>query len=145
MSAYNSRANTIVEHQHHTICDLLVKTCKGDLSQRPSVMPFIFWADGITTRKATRHMPYYMAYGIEPILPFNITQATFLVPDMVEPIITNDLIARHTRHLKKHPTDLATIWEQVLTSRLTSGSQFKKHFMHSLHNVDFAVGVLILV
>ncbi|OAX31891.1 hypothetical protein K503DRAFT_674618, partial [Rhizopogon vinicolor AM-OR11-026] len=53
ISAYNSKANGIVEHQHHTIRDSLVKACDGDITQWPTLMPHIFWADRITTRKST--------------------------------------------------------------------------------------------
>jgi hypothetical protein len=40
--AYNSRANGIVERQHRTIRDSLVKACNGDASRWPAVAPFIF-------------------------------------------------------------------------------------------------------
>ena len=101
ISAYNSRANSIVEQQHRSIRDSLVKACNGDTSRWPAVAPFIFWADRATTRKATGFSPFYMAHGVEPILPFNITLATFLIPNLVKPLTTNKLIATHTQKLEK--------------------------------------------
>jgi hypothetical protein len=101
ISAYNSRANGIVERQHRSIRDSLVKACNGDASQWPVVAPFVFWADCATTRKATSLSPFYMAHGIEPILPFNITLATFLVPNLVKPLTTDELIATCARQLEK--------------------------------------------
>jgi hypothetical protein len=47
-------------------------------------------------RKATGFSPFYMAHGVEPILPFDITLATFLIPNLVKPLTTNELIAMHT-------------------------------------------------
>jgi len=93
ISAYNFRADGIVERQHHTIHDSLVKACEGDTAQWLTVTPFIFWADHTTMHKSTGHSPFYITHGIEPILPFNITMVTFLIPDIDEPLATNDLLA----------------------------------------------------
>ena len=40
--AYNSQANGIVERQHHTIRESIVKACEGTISKWPSVMPYMF-------------------------------------------------------------------------------------------------------
>jgi transposase InsO family protein len=49
ISAYNSKANSLVECAHRTIRDLLVKTCNGDITQWPTLTHHVFWADCITT------------------------------------------------------------------------------------------------
>ena len=46
----------------------------------------------VTTRKSTGHTPFYMTHGVEPILPFDITLATFLVPDIPPKLDTADLL-----------------------------------------------------
>jgi transposase InsO family protein len=93
ISAYNSRANGIVEHQHRTIRESIVKACKGTIAKWPAIAPHAFWADHAMTCKSTGHTPFFMAHGIEPILPFDITLATFLVPNIAKPLATEDLIA----------------------------------------------------
>ena len=93
ISAYNSRANGIVEWQHHTIWESIVKACKGDILKWPSIAPHAFWADHATTHKTTGHTPFYMAHGIKPILPFDITLATFLVLNISPKLDTVDLLA----------------------------------------------------
>jgi len=57
------------------------------------VAPFIFWADRATTHKSTSHSPFYMTHSVKPILSFNITMVTLLIPDINELLTTDDLLA----------------------------------------------------
>jgi len=103
--AYNLQANSIIERQHRTICDTILKACKGNYSHWPTFAPFTFWADCATTRKSTGFSPFYMVHGVEPILPFNLAMATFLVPDLNTPLSTKDLlIARAASSRSAQPT-----------------------------------------
>jgi len=145
ISAYNSRANGIVEQQHHTIRESLVKACEGNISKWPSLAPHTFWADRVTTRRATGHTPFFMAHGVEPILPFDITLATFLVPDIAKPLSTSELLAIRACQLQKHDEDLAAIHDNVLKCRFESVRQFERTHERTLHDFDFKPGALVLV
>jgi transposase InsO family protein len=145
ISAYNSRANGIVERQHRTIRESIVKACEGDISKWPVIAPHVFWADRATTRKSTGHTPFYMAHGVEPILPFDITLATFLVPDIAKPLTTDELIAIRTRQLQKRDDDLSAIHTNILRSRFSSVQQFERAFEKTIRNHDFKPGALVLV
>jgi len=68
------------------------------------------------TRKATGLTPYYAVHGIEPLLPFDITEATFLIASILMPLSMADLLAVHACMLQKHDEDLAKIYERVLTA-----------------------------
>ena len=57
-----------------------------------------------------------MAHSIEPILPFDIILATFLVPDLTKPLTTEELIAIRARQLEKRQDDLAAIQDRILKS-----------------------------
>ena len=116
ISAYNSQANSIVKRQHCTVCESIFKACNSDDSCWPKVTPFAFWADRATTRKSTGYSPFFMVHGVEPILPFDLAQATFLVPDLTKPLSTRDLLAIRTRQLQKCPADLAAIHDRILAS-----------------------------
>jgi len=145
ISAYNLQANGIVERQHCTIHESIFKACNGDDSSWPTVAPFAFWADRATTRKSTGHSPFFMVHGVEPILPFDIIQATFLIPNLTQPLSTEDLLATHIRQLQKHPADLAAIHDRITASRHASVRQFEKHYTNTIRDFDFAPGSLVLV
>ena len=145
ISPYNSRANGIVERQHRTIRESIMKACEGNPSKWPTVAPHAFWADRVTTRKLTGHTPFYMAHGIEPLLPFDITLATFLVPDVAKPLTTTELIAIRTRQLQKRTVDLAAIHDNVVRSRFASVRQFERTFENTIRDHNFRPGALVLV
>jgi hypothetical protein len=145
ISAYNSRANGIVEWQHRTIRESLVKACQSDISRWPAVAPHVFWADRATICKSTGYSPFYMAHGIEPLLSFDITLATFLIPDLVKPLSTADLLAIRARQLEKREDDLDNIRDNILKARLASARQFERQFKNTIRHVSFQPGDLVLV
>lgn len=98
----------------------IVKTCEGDISRRPTVTPFVFWADRVTIRKSMGYSPFFIAHGIEPTLPFDLTEMTFLLPKLDEPLTEEELLAIRARQLEKCDADLATLHDHVLKSRYTS-------------------------
>jgi len=145
ISAYNSQVNGIVKRQHCTIQDSIFKACNGKDSRWPKVAPFAFWADRATVRKSTSYSPFYMVHSVEPILLFDLIQATFLVPDLTQPLSTEDLLAVCACQLQKCPVDLASIYNCILASRHASVCQFEKQYANTIHDLDFTPGSLVLV
>ena len=86
-----------------------------------------------------------MAHGVEPILPFDIMMATFLVPDLVKPLTTDDLIATRACQLEKRQEDLATIHNHILKSRFASAHQFERQHACTIRDFDFKPGALVLI
>ena len=86
-----------------------------------------------------------MAHGIEPILPFDLVEATFLVPKLDKLLLRVDLIAIWARQLEKQELDLAMVKEQVLKARYASIAQFEKKNASLIKDYDFAPSSLVLV
>jgi len=86
-----------------------------------------------------------MAHRVEPILPFDITLATFLVPNLTKPLSTADLLTVHAHQLKLRESDLASIHDNVLKACLASIKQFKCRYKNTLLSYNFQPGNLVLV
>jgi hypothetical protein len=86
-----------------------------------------------------------MAHGIEPLLPFDIMLATFLVPDVAKPLTTTELITIRTRQLQKRAVDLAAIHDNIVHSRFASVQQFERTFENTIRDHDFRPGALVLI
>jgi len=86
-----------------------------------------------------------MAHSVEPILPFDITLATFLVPDIAKLLSTSELLAICMHQLQKHDEDLAVIHNNVLKCCFESVRQFEQTHECALHDFDFKPGALVLI
>ena len=145
ISGYNSRANGIVESKHFDVREAIVKTCKGNESKWREVLPQVFWAERVTIRRATGYSPYYMVHGVHPLLPFDILEATYLVPSQDFGMSTEELIAVRAQQLAKRPEDIAKMQDVVADSRAKNLIQFEKRHASRIIDFDFKPGALVLV
>jgi hypothetical protein len=145
VSAYNSRANGAVERSHRDMRESLLKACDGDPSRWTSVAPYVFWADRVTTRRATGHSPFFMAHGVEPVLPFDISEATYLFPPPQDLLSTQDLIVLRAQQLQKRDVEIARYQDQVYRRRLRSAEEFEEKYARSIKDYNFDPGTLVLV
>ena len=127
------------------IRDSLVKMCAGNIKQWHEYALYTFWADRVKTRKATGLMPYYATHGVEPLLPFDITKATFLTTAISTPLPTANLLVIWARMLQKHNEDLAKIHGRVLVARYTSIQDFKRKNANRISDCNFKSEELVLV
>ncbi|PCH41818.1 hypothetical protein WOLCODRAFT_70431, partial [Wolfiporia cocos MD-104 SS10] len=86
-------ANGVVERGHFIIRESLVKACDGDLSSWPDLLPHAFFTDRITITRATGHSPYYLLFGVHPVLPFDLSEASFMTDAYRSGMSTADLLA----------------------------------------------------
>lgn len=120
ISAYNSRANGIVERQHRPVRESLMKASDGDEAKWPTVLHSVLWAERVTIQRSTGFSPYRIAHGVEPLFPFDLAEATYLVPSLDAPLTTAELLGIRARQLQKRKEDLESIAGRVLESRRES-------------------------
>lgn len=145
ISPYNKQANGIAERSHRSVRDALVKTCGDTGLAWPNVIHAVFWAERATITKSTGMSPFFAAHGVEPLLPFDLAEATYLAPRLDAQVSTADLLATRARQLLKRDEDLADIADRVFAARKQSAAHFIEHHKNSIRNYDFKPGDLVLV
>jgi hypothetical protein len=145
ISAYNSKANGVVERGHFVIREAILKSCNGNVNQWPSKVHHAFFADKCITRRSTGFSPFYLLHGVDPVLPFDLTEATFMVQGFRSGMSTVELQALRIRQLEKRPEDIEQAAMAIQESRLQSKRQFEKLFRHRITGHIFKSGDLVLI
>jgi hypothetical protein len=89
--------------------------------------------------------PYLAVHSVEPLLPFDIVEATFLAPSITSKLSDSDLLAIRARSLQKRDEDLAQIHDRVLSARYALIRDFEKKNANRIHDYKFNIGDLVLV
>ena len=89
----NSKANGVVERGHFIIREAIVKACEGNIDLWPNIVAMAFFADRVSTSSVTGFSAYYLLHGTHPILPFDLTEASFMVNGFATNMSTSDLLA----------------------------------------------------
>lgn len=145
ISAYNSKTNRVVERGHFTIREVLVKACQDKISQWPDYVPYAFFADKVTVRRQTGFMPFYLLYGTNPVLPFDLAEATFMVESFQAGMSSEDLLAARIQQLQKRPEDMEKAAAVLKENRFKSKEQFEHCFRTKMRHQPLSDGSLVLV
>lgn len=145
ISGYNSKANGIVEWSHFDVRQALFKACDGDQSKWSSVAYLVFWAERVTVRRRMGCSPYFATTGTQPLLPFDISEADYLLPPPESPLTMTELISRRAIALQKRREHLAELHNKVHSARLKAAQQFEKDHSHMIKDYNFKTGDLVLI
>jgi hypothetical protein len=145
ISGYNSRANGLVERSHFDVRQALFKACDGEESKWSASAYSVFWAERVTVRRRMGCSPYFATTGTHPLLPFDISEANYLLPPPDSILSTTDLISRRAIALQKRRGHLAQLHDKVHSARLTAAKRFEKDHATTIHDYDFKLGDLVLV
>ncbi|KAA1478920.1 hypothetical protein DENSPDRAFT_752872, partial [Dentipellis sp. KUC8613] len=127
------------------IREAIVKECRGDIDQWPSKLPHALFADKVTVSQVTGFSPFFLIHGVHPVLPFDLTEATFLVEGFRSGMSASSLLALRMRQIEKRPQDIKNAAAKLKKYRLGSKAQFEKRFKHALRTEPFKPGDYVLV
>ncbi|KAJ2936233.1 hypothetical protein H1R20_g861, partial [Candolleomyces eurysporus] len=145
ISPYNSQANGPVERRHYDVREALMKATQGNENDWPLVAASVFWAERVTVQRSTGYSPYYIAHGIEPILPFDLAESTLMAPPITSTMSTTDLIAYRATQLQRRQEDLERVKTSLHKARIASARQYEERFRATIKDFNFAPGTLVLV
>ena len=145
ISGYNSRANGLVERSHFDVRQALFKACDGEESKWSSTAYSVFWAERVTIRRRMGCSPYFATTGAHPLLPFDISEANYLLPSPDSVLSSTALISRRAIALQKRRSHLADLNDKVHSARLEAARRFEKEHSASIKDFDFKLGNLVLI
>ena len=145
ISPYNSKANGVVERGHFTIREAIVKACEGDIEKWPYKVAMAFFADRISTSTITGYSAYYLLHGVHPILPFDLTEASFMVSGFTTNMSSSELLALRIRQLERHPADVLQAAQTLKDAHFRSKAQFERRFHKKLRRSLYQPGDMVLL
>jgi transposase InsO family protein len=145
ISPYNSKANGVVERGHFTIREAIVKACQGNIDLWPTKVAMAFFADRISTSTVTGFSAYFLLHGVQPVLPFDLTEASFMVNGFTSGMSSSDLLALRIQQLERHPSDIFQAALTLKKARFKSKAQFERRFHRKLKRSFYQPGDLVVV
>lgn len=146
ISAYNSKANGIIERPHWDVRQMLYKTLGADnVSKWYWFLPYIMWADRVTVRKRLGCSPFFMVTGANPILPLDVKEATWLVKPPTGIMSDEDLIAFRAQALAKHKVHIDAMRKRINDQKYEALLRYEKDYKSVITEYSFKPGDLVLV
>ena len=145
ISSYNSKANGVVERGHFIIRESILKACEGRWDKWPDYVQHVFFTDHITVSQSTGFSPYYLLYGVDPILPFDLAEMTCLADAFHVGMSASDLLATRIRQLQKRPNDIQAAAQMLLKTRLHSKEVFEQRYERRMRRQLYEPGELVIV
>ena len=90
-------------------------------------------------------LPYFTTTSTHPLLPLDITKATYLLPPPDAPLSSTDLIAWRTVALQKCQSHLAAVASDVYTTRIKAAICFEQEHAATIVKYNIKLGDLILI
>jgi ribosomal protein L21E len=103
------------------------------------------FADRITVNSVTGYSPYYLLHGIHPLLPFDLSEATFLVDGFRSGLSTAELLTLRIRQSTRHQEDIERAAHTLRSARFKSKQQFEQRYRKRLRKERYAPGEMVLV
>jgi hypothetical protein len=137
ISGYNSRANGLVERPHFDVRQSLFKAADGEANRWASTAYTVFWAERITVRKRMGCSPYFVSTASHPLIPLDISEATYLQPPPTSILSSTELITRRAIALQKRSEDINKLYSRVFEARRKAAVRFKRIHARTIRDFDF--------
>jgi hypothetical protein len=111
----------------------------------PDKLRAALFADNITVRWSTGYSRYFLLHGIDPVLPFDIWESTFLVEGFKDNLFQEELLALHIRQIEHHDEDMHKAMQILQQYSLNSKRQFERLFETRLVHGSYPPRTLILI
>ncbi|KIK51895.1 hypothetical protein GYMLUDRAFT_115402, partial [Collybiopsis luxurians FD-317 M1] len=98
---YHLQGNGVVERSHVPLVEAIVKAVGDAIGNWPYLLSpalFVIW---ITASRVTGFSPYYLHYGVHPVLSFNVLEVTWQMLDWDKVATTAKLLTMRILQLQR--------------------------------------------
>jgi hypothetical protein len=89
--------------------------------------------------------PYFAVTGTHPLLPLDISEATYLLPPPKSVLSTTEFITRHAIMLQNCREQLSQLHSDMYEARLRVALRFEHKHASTIRDYDFKQGNLVLM
>jgi len=139
VASYHLQSNAVIERGHQQIVDDLAKLGPKWVKN----LPFVLWADRITTRVSTGFTPYRLVLGQDCILPVELYASSWTIIEWRKVKTTAELLAARARQLERREEDREEAQENVRKSRLRNNVYFDKNHWERVQTMEIEDMVLL--
>lgn len=145
ISGYNSQAQGVIENRHFDVREGLFKIARGNPKWWWRCLYAMLWAERVTVSRQLGMSPYRATTGVEPILPFDYVEATFLLDPPTAPLSRTDLIATRAAALQYRGEELENLRSRVHKARLEAVDRWVETHRNRIVDFDFKRGDIVLL
>jgi len=145
ISPYNPTANGMVERGHGVYIDSIWKVLQGNTSKWPDLLGSALWADRVTVKRTTGFSPYYLLYGQDPLLSFDMTDRSWHALDWKEAKSTADLLGLRIKQLSRQDNYIGEASKKVQKERQKAVDYFFERNKARMVENAYAPGMVMLV
>ena len=144
-SPYHPQGNSVVERAHQVIVNALFRVCGYGSNKWPLFVCAVLLAIRCTASRMTGYTPYFLLYGRNPLLVFDVADRTWETLDWDKVITTEDLITIRTLQISRRDTVLLDALEHQKKRRQRSVDDFNKRYEKYFVENDFDIGTWVLL
>jgi len=139
VASYHPQSNAVIERGHQQIVDGLAKLGPKWVTN----LPFVVWADRITTRVSTGFTPYRLVFGQECVLPVELCASSWTIIEWRKVKTTAELLVARARQLERREENIEEDQENVCKSCLRNKAYFDKNRQERVQTIEIGDMVLL--
>ncbi|KAF0330592.1 pol protein [Colletotrichum asianum] len=145
ISAYNSKANGLVEKGHQPLIHALMTWSDFGRKNWTSVLHTALFADRTSVRSSTGYSPFYLVYGYNPITPIETKSVTWRVLDWSKVRDAETELLFRIRTFEQLDSDRQTALEYVAKRRRQVAEDYNRRNKYRMRHKELQVGDIVLV
>lgn len=144
-SPYYPQGNGIAERDGQTLMNAMLRCCGDRISRWPDYLHAALFAVRTSVSRATGYTPFFLLYGQEALLPFDMTDRSWLALDWHNVKSTEDLITLRTKQISRRDEHLGPATEETQRTRQQAIDNFMRKHTTRIASGDYEPGTWVLI